>query len=984
MADDGGSTADQWALAPAERELVMTKNRANRLGFAILLTFFRERGRFPRDGAEVEAQSIAVLCKQLAVPTPGDGEAFPTGRTAERLRAEIRGRFGFRTATVADADMLTVWLCDHVAGEGSGAIDPMIERLEARCRELAIEPPTPDRVERIARTALRTHEDRFHNGVYDRLALAARERLDALLRPDTADREDAPEAENVGSAPAVLLQLRGSPGRPSLASRQDALAKLELMRQIDLPADLFDHTSPRDLERCRQRVSVEVPRDLRRHPDVARITWLAAFVYLRARSLTDDLVDLLIETMHQIGARAERKVERELMDDLKRVTGKQHLLFELADATLAQPDGVVREVVVPVVGEQTLRDLVKEWKATGPTYRVTLRTVIRNSYQGHYRRMVPTLLAALEFRSHNDRHRPVMQALDFVKRFADTKVHTFPPDVDVPLDGVVHGLWHDAVMEQDSVGRNRVNRMTYEIAVLEALRERLRCKEIWVVGANRYRDPDEDLPADFDENREAYYQALHLPLNADRFITDLQAEMREALSTFDAGLQKNPYVRIGPKGGGWITLTPLDAQPEPPNLTALKAELNAIWPMTSLLDMVKETDLRLGFTEALKSLTSYETMERAVLQPRLLLCMHGLGTNAGLQRMAGLDSGTTARDLAYVRRRYISVETMRRAIAIVADGTLSARNTAIWGSGTTACASDSKHFGAWDQNLTTQWHVRYGGRGVMIYWHVERNSLCIHAQLKSPSSSEVASMLEGVMHHCTEMEVDRQYVDSHGQSTVAFAFCRLLGFQLLPRLKAIHAQKLYRPETGKADAYANLQQILTRPIDWALVRQQYDQMVKYTTALRLGTAETEAILRRFTKKNVQHPTYKAFAELGKAIKTIFLCRYLHSEALRREINEGLNVVEQWNGATDFVFFARRGEMASNRHEDHEISMLALHLIQNCMVYVNTLMIQRVLAQPHWQGKLTPRDYAALTPLIWEHVNPYGRFDLDMNARLALL
>jgi len=112
--------------------------------------------------------------------------------------------------------------------------------------------------------------------------------------------------------------------------------------------------------------------------------------------------------------------------------------------------------------------------------------------------------------------------------------------------------------------------------------------------------------------------------------------------------------------------------------------------------------------------------------------------------------------------------------------------------------------------------------------------------------------------------------------------------------------------------------------------------------------------------------------------------YLHSEPLRREINEGLNVVEQWNGATDFVFFARRGEMASNRREDHEISMLALHLIQNSMVYVNTLMIQKVLDQPQWQGKLTPRDYAALTPLIWEHVNPYRRFDLDMNARLALL
>ena len=221
----------------------------------------------------------------------------------------------------------------------------------------------------------------------------------------------------------------------------------------------------------------------------------------RARGLIDDLVDLLIETIHHIGARAERKVERELLDDLKRVTGKQNLLFALADATLAQPDGVVRDVVFPVVGEQTLRDLVKEWKATGPTYRTTLRTVIRNSYQGHYRRMVPTLLVALEFRSSNERHRPVMQALELVKRFADTKVRTFPADEEVPLDGVVRGLWHDAMVEKDAAGRDRINRVTYEVAVLEALREQLRCKEIWVVGANRYRNPDEDLPADFGEPR---------------------------------------------------------------------------------------------------------------------------------------------------------------------------------------------------------------------------------------------------------------------------------------------------------------------------------------------------------------------------------------------------------------------------------------------------------------------------------------------------
>ena len=146
---------------------------------------------------------------------------------------------------------------------------------------------------------------------------------------------------------------------------------------------------------------------------------------------------------------------------------------------------------------------------------------------------------------------------------------------------------------------------------------------------------------------------------------------------------------------------------------------------------------------------------------------------------------------------------------------------------------------------------------------------------------------------------------------------------------------------------------------------------------------TEAILRRFTRNNAQHPAYKALSELGRAVKTIVLANYLHSEALRREIQEGLNVVEHWNGATDFIHFARRGEMVSNRRDDHETSMLALHLIQNCMVHVNTLMLQEILAQPHWRGRLTATDLRALTPLIWGHVNPYGRFELDMTTRLPL-
>jgi len=271
----------------------------------------------------------------------------------------------------------------------------------------------------------------------------------------------------------------------------------------------------------------------------------------------------------------------------------------------------------------------------------------------------------------------------------------------------------------------------------------------------------------------------------------------------------------------------------------------------------------------------------------------------------------------------------------------------------------------------------------MIYWHVERKAACIYSQLKACPSSEVAAMLEGVLRHGTATDVAKNYVDSHGQSEIAFGFTYVLGFQLLPRLKAIHRQKLYRPEVGDLDAYPRLRPVLTRPIDWELIRQRYDDIIKYATALRLGTADTEALLKRFSRSAVQHPTYRALAELGKAVKTIFLCEYLRSQALRREIQEGLNVVEHWNSTNAFIFYGRSGEIAANRQDDQEVAMLALQLLQNALIFVNTLMLQAVLRGADWAHRLEPADLRGLTPLLYGHINPYGDFHLDMSTHLAL-
>lgn len=881
------------------------------------------------------------------------------GRTTQRHRAQIRKQLELQHVGRDDHDRLRSFVIERL---GHGVPEKqLLEEADAHLRDGGFESPAAQ-LERLVRSGVRAYYEALYQRITEAIALECRDALDALLATDDED----------GPGPSDFTTLRGEPGPIGVNSLIQEVDKLKRIRALNLPAERLDAVDPHQLRKLRQRAAVAKSRELVHMELPMRHAVVAAFLWSRSREITDELVELLIGIVHRIGARAERKVVSELVSDFKRVRGKQGLLFRVAEAALDTPEGTVSEVIFPVASEEVLRDLLAEFKATGNAYRTKVQLRMYSSYQRHYRRILPAILEALTFRSNNALHRPVLEAVEVLKKYAGRRQAFFKASEILPMD-LVPETWRVALYDN----KRRVLRVPYELCVLRALRERLRTKEIWVDGAYRFRNPDLDLPADYAQRQAEFYEALSMPLQATEFVDRLRAAMETGLSALDASLPNDPHVRIV---GEQLSVSPYAAKPEPDNLVALKAELGARWPMVRLLDLLKEADELCEFTQLLRPDSS--RLDEATLRRRLLLVLYAMGTNLGIKRVAAANPDDSYDDLLYVRRHYLDRERLRSAISRITDHLLAARDPLLWGRAT-CCASDSKRFGAWDQNLLTEWHQRYGGRGVMIYWHVERKATCIYSQLTRCSSSEAASMIEGVLRHCTTMEVDRQYVDTHGQSHVAFAFCHLLSFRLLPRIKAMGKQRLFRPRRDEPDRFANLKAVLSRPIKWELIAQQYDEMVKFATALRLGTAGAESILRRFTRNNLVHPTYQALTELSRAVKTVFLCDYLRSEALRREIGEGLNVVELWNGVNDFIFFGRGREISSNRREDQETSMLCLHLLQNSLVYLNTLMLQRVVDSPSWQGRLTERDRQGISPLLYAHVNPYGRFDLDMGARLAL-
>ncbi len=245
-----------------------------------------------------------------------------------------------------------------------------------------MEPPASGQVERVVASGFRRLDEAFAAAVAARLGPVVCGRLEDLLR-----------------RPDVRAELKSDPGPLGLDTLLTEIGKLATVRALGLAEVVFTDTSDRIVAAWRARAARMYPSDFADCPDPAvRYTLLAVLCWTRQAELVDGLVELLIGLIHRINARAERRMEKELIGALTNVPGKRTIFTKMVDAALERPDDTVREALYPVVpgGVMTLKALARELKATERALAERVRYQLRGSYSHYYRRMLAPLLAALE------------------------------------------------------------------------------------------------------------------------------------------------------------------------------------------------------------------------------------------------------------------------------------------------------------------------------------------------------------------------------------------------------------------------------------------------------------------------------------------------------------------------------------------------------------------------------------------------------------
>ncbi len=403
---------DEWRLLADELSLLPGMTDTGRLRFALQLKFRQVQGHYPDLVHDFPSGIVHTIAEQVGCASVSP-ENYPfQGRKAQRHRQHIRRYLGVRLPSNADIARLSAWLTEFILPLNPQAVHGS-ELVTDWCQEQLIEWPAAEHLERIIRSAIHQFETKQQNTIFTRLSLDSKVAIDHILsaeEPGTARVNDV-----------TFSGIKADPGSPSLENVLSVIAQLKFFDSVALQPDIFQGISPKFIVQLQRRCTSESIRELRRHPSAIRYSMVAMFCWRRRQQMTDALSEMLMVLIHNLGTWAEKKVDKKRFSAFKKVRGKARLLFRMAAATVDQPDGVIKEVVYPVVSQKMLQNLGDGFKTLGVNAEQEVHKSMRSSYGSHYRRMLMPVLDRLDTLEQNtENQRREIEAAGFCRQIPET------------------------------------------------------------------------------------------------------------------------------------------------------------------------------------------------------------------------------------------------------------------------------------------------------------------------------------------------------------------------------------------------------------------------------------------------------------------------------------------------------------------------------------------------------------------------------------
>lgn len=196
--------------------------------------------------------------------------------------------------------------------------------------------------------------------------------------------------------------------------------------------------------------------------------------------------------------------------------------------------------------------------------------------------------------------------------------------------------------------------------------------------------------------------------------------------------------------------------------------------------------------------------------------------------------------------------------------------------------------------------------------------------------------------------------------------------ELLPRIRNWQDLHFYRAD--KSDTFQTIGSLFKGNIDWELIERYLPDMLRIVLSIKLGRISAATILKRLGSYNRKNRVYQAFKELGLAVPTIFLLRYISDQELRFSILRETNKSEQFNNFVQWCFFGGDGVVGTN-HWDEQVKRIKYGtLVANCLIYHSVYLLTEAAKELKAEGRPVPEEVLRhMNPFLTGHLNRFGTF-----------